>query len=246
MNSNNSNSTEPVASRRRRWPVVLLVAAVCLGWLAVGVSGFFRVGRDAGALRDSLLQSATTPWTKTIEVSVGSFTCSLARLVTAFFDMPPEARAAIRAARGAEVAVYEQPAREVCSNQADMLLEADRVMENRGWDRMAGVISHNEMVVIYLPKKLRSPRDLRLCLAVLERGQLVVVSARSNLEPLLDFALKRCAEEAAGHQSAEKHFGAVFHKSHLSRHSRHASPGPEAPDDSQPPIPAAEGLESRL
>ncbi len=243
MNANNSN---PTANRRRRWPVVLLVAAVCLGWLAVGVSGFFRVGRDTGALRDSLLQSAPAPWTKTIELSVGSFTCSLARLVTAFFDLPPEARAAIRAARGAEVAVYTQPPREVCGNQVDMLSEADRVMENRGWDRIAGVVSHHELVAIYLPKKLRSPRDLRVCVAVLERGQLVVVSARSNLEPLLDFALKRCAEEAAGHNSAEKHSGTVFHKGHRSHHWGHGSPAPEAPDEFQPTIPAAEGLEFRL
>ena len=59
-------------------------------------------------------------------------------------------------------------------------------MSRRGWDRLVGVVDSDQTVAVYVPA--RSGRELQLdaCILVVNRENLIVVSGRTDLEPLLE------------------------------------------------------------
>lgn len=173
--------------------LVILGIGLALGLLliillVVGVISTVRLGRDAGALRNSVMKSAALRFDRKIEVNVGSFTLNLARTVLHFVPLDPNVRPALQAVRGAEVGVYQIEPGQSPLDHASLLSAADEAMARRGWDRVVGVMNPHELVAVYVPRNVRTARDLKACLAVMDRGQLVVASVRSNLEPLLELA----------------------------------------------------------
>ena len=159
-----------------------------VGLATIGLTGCFKVSSDLGALRDSVMKSAPVKWEEQIEIGVGPLTLNLARAGLCFVDLDPEARAALNAVRGAEVGVYKLRGGHQPLGHAALLAAADRAMARRGWDRMVGVVDRRELVAIYLPAKACSARNLKLCLLKVSGEELVVASARSNLEPLMEMA----------------------------------------------------------
>ena len=172
----------------RRLPI-----AVTLILLPLGLSGCFRVSSDVAALRDSVMKSAPTAWEEQIEIGVGAITLNLARTGLAFVELEPEARAALKAVRGAEVGVYKRRGGggERQLKQSAILRAADKAMTDRGWDRIVGVVNGRELVAIYAPREVRSTRNMKVCLVTVNERELVVASARSNLEPLMELAFNQ-------------------------------------------------------
>ncbi len=159
-----------------------------LALFSFGLTGCSNMGRDAEALRDSLMNTAAAQWDKEVEIGVGAITLSLARAGLSFVDLDADARAALDAVRGAEVGVYRlQSGRRRLAPPAPPAA-AEEPMTARGWDRLVIVLGRHELVAIYVPKEIKSPRHMKVCLAVLNEQELVVVSAESNLEPLLEMA----------------------------------------------------------
>jgi hypothetical protein len=64
-------------------------------------------------------------------------------------------------------------------------------MTARGWDRAVGVTREHELVAVYMPHGKMGARHVKCCLMVLERRNLVVLSAVANVEPLLQLAQQR-------------------------------------------------------
>ena len=172
--------------------LVLGLALIPFGLIVVALKSFVSVGGaggvggDSRVLRNSVLQSSAVEWSPTIEVNVGGGTFGLARAGLAFLELPAEARAVLRAVRGAEVGVYQLVKGNL--DRADLLNSTDRDMSARGWERVVGVLSGRELVAVYMPGNLGSGRDVRLSVMVLDGEELVVVGARANLEPLLKLA----------------------------------------------------------
>ncbi len=191
--------TPPIISprfrRRRLW--LILPAAIVVTFMltvvlfGVGLFRSFGLSSDAAALRDGLMKSAAADWNREIEVGVGSFALNLARTALTFVRLEPEARAALRAFRGGDVGVYQRQHRQKRLDHAALLDAADKTMTARGWDRMVGVVGQDELMAIYVPRRVSSPRDMRICLVALNGQELVVASVRSNLEPLLELARSR-------------------------------------------------------
>jgi len=165
--------------------------AVALALLSVGLTGCFRVSSDVGALRDSVMKSAAAEWDQQIEFGVGAITLNLARAGLAFVSLDPEARAALDAVRGAEVGIYKLRDGHGRLKHGALLSAADKAMAGRGWDRVVGVANRHELVAIYVPRDVRSARKVKVCLLTLNHEELVVASARSNLEPLMEIAFNR-------------------------------------------------------
>ena len=183
----------PPPQIRNPLPVILGIT-LTLGLLlvllvVVGVTSFVRLGRDARALRNSVMKSVALPCHKKIELGVGSFTLNVARAGLDFVQLDPLARQALQAVRGAEVGIYQLDFTPSLTNRAAMLSCADDAMSRRGWDRLVGVMNRSELVAAYVPKEIRSPNDVKICLVVLNGRDMVVASARSNLEPLVELAL---------------------------------------------------------
>ncbi len=185
----------PYRRRRTRWlPVLAIVLALVLlppTLLVVGVYRCLSLSADAASVRRGVMKASGAEWDKQIELGVGPFLFSGVRAGLAFVKLPPEARAALRAVRGAEVGVYRRHEPGLRLNPAAMLSAADAAMTARGWDRVVGVTDPREMVAIYMPKAVRSARDVKTCLVVVDEREMVVVSARGNLESLLDLAARR-------------------------------------------------------
>jgi hypothetical protein len=191
----NIPENRPKPARSRPWLWILLgttlVCALVCAWLAIKVVGLFYVSRDARALRDGAMQSVAGEWNKEIEVSIGSLTVNLARAGLSFVDLPPEARMALKSLRGAEVGIYRLRKGGQVVNPAVMLSGTDKAMGRRGWERLVGVLNRTEMVAIYVPRKISSARDVKVCVAVMDKEQLVIAAARSNLEPLVELAARQ-------------------------------------------------------
>jgi hypothetical protein len=68
-------------------------------------------------------------------------------------------------------------------------------MAARGWDRIVGVVHENDLVMIYMPHKRVTARNIKCCVAVFSGRDLVVVSARGNVQPLLALAEGRIQPE---------------------------------------------------
>jgi len=92
--------------------------------------------------------------------------------------IPPEARTAIGSLKQAECSVYEVHDRR--GSLSSILTEADRAMESRGCERLVGVIQRNQLVAVYVPRDMDSTRDIKASVLVLDRHQLVCVTARAN------------------------------------------------------------------
>jgi hypothetical protein len=192
-------SSETAARKRRPlscWWVLCGLAAVpllMLGLLAAGVAGCFRLGSDARALRDSAAKATASKLDRNIELSAGWLPLSLVRAGLSLADLDPVARAALETVRGADVGVYELGRQERPLHSGAVLAAADKMMAKHGLDRVVGVASQAEVVGVYVPAAARSGHGLRVCVLVLEARQLVVVSARANVEPLVELAMRQAA-----------------------------------------------------
>ena len=186
---------QPTSPGKRLWAQPLIACAV--GLFTIGLTGCFRVSNDIGALRDSVMSAAHAEREERIEIGVGPLTLNLARAGLAFVDLEPEARTALHAVRSAEVGVYKLRNERQPLNHAAMLSAADKTMAGRGWDRVVGVMSRRELVAIYVPGQVRSTRNMKVCLVTVNGHELIVASARSNLEPLMELAWDRANHHLA-------------------------------------------------
>jgi hypothetical protein len=188
----NPTPIPPAPSRRRLWLVVTvtLILAVPL-FIALGVLSCLRLGSDAAALRQSVIRSAPKNWSRKVEFSLGRIPLALARSGLRFANLDAEARLALDALRGADVAVYQGAHDAAMADPPALLAATDSAMKPRGWERAVTVVQAKEFVVIYVPKDVRATDDLRVCLVVLDRDEMVVASVRGQVEPLLELIQER-------------------------------------------------------
>jgi hypothetical protein len=170
------------------WVLVaaILSCGLAAALLVVGITGYFHLGREARTLRDTVMSTTTNAgaWNKRVELNVGALTCGFARTVVSFFHLKPEVRAALQAVRAAEVGVYHLTQRVPLTGGAEVLAAADKGMTARGWERLVGVAQHGALVAVYVPRNSASTANVKLCVLTLTPNDMVVVSARGNLEPV--------------------------------------------------------------
>jgi hypothetical protein len=165
--------------------VLLLLPVV----IAVEVVSCFHLSSDTRALRNSLINSSGVEWRQRIALHAGGLTLSAVRAGLSFVHLDAVARAALQAVRGTEVGIYQLPSGVKPPEREVMLAAADAAMTARGWDRVVGVMDGQDLVAVYLPDKIASARRMKCSLMVFDGQEMVVVSARANLEPLLKYAL---------------------------------------------------------
>jgi len=178
---------------------VLAAFVVFAGSCALGVVGLFHLSSEATALRETMMNAVPGQWDKKIALRVGVITTALVRGGSRFFHLPPEPRAALDALHGAEVGIYNLREEPGYVERGAILTHADKAMAERGWDRVVGVVEEHELVAVYMPHKGISPRRMKCCVAVFSGKDLVLVSARGNLEPLLAIAEKHFDHDARHH-----------------------------------------------
>ncbi len=170
------------------WSLLILLPLLVGAYLLVNVLSYFRLGRDARALRNAALQVVPPGTPLRMEFAVGPGTLALARLGTAFVDLDPDARSALDVLRSAEVGVYRLESGGLRGHPATLLNQTDRAMAARGWERLAGVIHDQKVVAVYLPEDLGHRNRLRLCVLTLTEQDMVIAGATGHAQPLLDLA----------------------------------------------------------
>ncbi|MGE3310185.1 MAG: hypothetical protein AB7O66_09470 [Limisphaerales bacterium] len=160
----------------------------------------FRMGGEARSIRKAVFAATPGEWKRDFEFGVGRLPAFLARAGFQFADsklnLPPEAAAGIAAFRSADVGIYRRR-----GSSADLeatrtaLGNVDDLMEARDWDSIVSVQEGSQSVRVFVPNSLSDPSDTRACVVVIERDQMVIVSARANLEPLLEIVRTKLAEQ---------------------------------------------------
>jgi hypothetical protein len=167
-----------------------LVAAILVLILGTA-SGCMQVGRDAQALRDGALSSLRAGCDQQFELGVGFVSLTAARMALQAADLDPEVRLVLDAVRGLEVGIYRCAAKDPALRGATLMRNADAAMHPRGWERLITVLKNSELVLVYVPTQMSSSKDVKVCILTHKDGDLVLVSARSNLEPLLTLAARQ-------------------------------------------------------
>lgn len=186
------NPALPPARRGRQIGIALLaILFLAFLLLAIGIVGFFRLSRDTRVLRNSLKACAVSQvgaWHEKLELRVGTVPFWALRTGLSFAPLEPEAHLALRSIRAAEVGIYELGDQAPYLSSGEMLRAADLAMAKRGWDRTVAVCQKGELVAVYMPIENREPEKLRACVAVFQGRQLILASARGDLEPLFELA----------------------------------------------------------
>jgi len=178
----------PPAKRRWLWLIlaIILLPLIPLGGLALGVASYFHLSSDTRALRNELTRASGTEWRKQIGLNIGDTTLGVARGALLFINVDRDAQTVLRAVHGVEVSIYELASTSNAPDRAAMLNAADKAMSSRGWERVVGVLDGDDMVSVFLPAKITSASQTKCCVTVLDGRRLVVVSARADLQPLLE------------------------------------------------------------
>jgi hypothetical protein len=187
--------TRSTARRGFRWRWFMLT----LGGLTTLAAVFFitlllsfRMGGEARAVRNAVFAATPNEWSPKIELGIGRIPAWLARtgfhLFESRLDLPPEARFGVDAFRCADVGVYQRRRSAASSSPGAMFADVDQAMDARDWEPIVAVQEDQQSVRIFVPKDLSNFRDAQACVFILERDELVIVSARLNLEPLLELA----------------------------------------------------------
>jgi len=169
----------------------LLVCLLLLGLAVYGATSYFRLSSEMAGLRDSLQAASGQSWHPTIALNVGGLTFGAARAGLAFVKMEDEARVALQTIQGCEVGIYQTMADTEATDRGAMLAAADQAMHERGWERVVGVIDHEDLVAVYVPAKISSTSRLKCAVMVCEGRQMILASTRANLDPAIQFALAK-------------------------------------------------------
>lgn len=157
--------------------------------LVVGafVASFFFLDSNASLVRRQVMSASGRDWSTKVQVSVRPAAMAMTRLALRFVpEVPDEAHLALKAVRSASVGVYQLPRGERAEFTGDWLAEADARMANRGFTRLVRVSESKESVAVYIPEDCDEGDLLKLCVAVCTGKELIVVSAETALEPLLE------------------------------------------------------------
>lgn len=190
----------PCRRRRFRWGYALATLAGLFLLLVLALALSLLPGGETRAIRQAVLSATPGEWDRQFELGIGRFPVLLAKAALAFAPLEPEVRAGIRSFKGADVAVFHRRSDSRGTSdagQADLLTQVDTLMIDRGWERVVGVRDGTDTVGIFLPRDLGSLRRTRVCLFVLDGSDLVIVSARLNLEPLVGLVSEHTALLAA-------------------------------------------------
>jgi hypothetical protein len=164
----------------------IFLACSCL----LATTGCFRVGSETSALRDAALDNGVSGADQKIELGVGMLTIGVAMLAVHYIkDVPNEARTVLASVHGAEVSVYQLHRR--TRTMPAILAAADQAMKARHCTRLVGVIHEDQLVAVYVPLEMDSPRNVKASVLVLNRDNLVCATAHADIRDLLDLAMEK-------------------------------------------------------
>jgi hypothetical protein len=158
------------------------VSTLALALVAVNL---LTLNRDTAALRSAMFAATGAQAKMAVQLDLGPAWFQAVRSVIAFVpQVPPEARLALKSVKNACVGVYQLPHNTKVRDAAALMDLADEEMAKRGWSRAVGVNQKEQTVLLYTPTAATDSDVLRVCIAVCDGKQIVVVSTEIEAGPL--------------------------------------------------------------
>jgi hypothetical protein len=179
----------------RKWLLRIFLGSFLLALatpVAIAVA-VLHVSADTRALRNAVIEGDGANWKKQVEANIGFLPLSVARMVLPFTPAPPEALQAFSAIRSVEVSVHEL--RDSEPDRARILSDADKQMRKRGLDRVVAVLDGKTAVAVYATAESGGGSKVKVSVLVVEGRQMVVVTGRANLEPVMELAMSKANTE---------------------------------------------------
>ena len=177
--------------------VLAVLAGVCLVGVGLVVLLVYRtitVGGDIRAVRGVLLKDLGVKCASKVEISAQPWVVALTRLGLGFAPLEPEARLAMKSIRSAEVGVYRLAANLNDRERCELFRQVATRMADRHWDRTVTVIGRDEMVMVFSPDEKENSSNIDAFVFVLNGRDLVLVSGRGNLDPIVELARTKMGE----------------------------------------------------
>jgi hypothetical protein len=185
----------PAASSKPRhqiWPWIVGLALAPVIALGGMVWSACHLSRDATALRRQIMAASGGGWHTRVQFTADRTALGAVRGgLSLAKDLPCEAREALAAVRSASIGVYERADTKSSLAGGAVLADADKIMALHGWKRLVGVRESGKTVLIYLPAAAEKATPSRICLAVCDRCELVIVAAEIDADALAQFALRK-------------------------------------------------------
>jgi hypothetical protein len=186
-----SAAPHPPQPRRQIWPWVVGIILTPFVVAGLAVVSVLRLNADAAHLRDELMSATGGGWHAKVQLTLDRPLLAAARTgIACLHDVPDEARQALRAVRSASVGVYERKDGRSRQPREPLWAAADRVMSRRGWTRVVGVSDTNDTVLIYVPTGRADAKPARVCLAVYNGHELVIVAGGFEADALADLVAR--------------------------------------------------------
>lgn len=177
--------------RRRWWRWVLGILGLCLFMAAVAIVDLLTLNHDAAAMRRAVFAATAAGTTTQVQLSVGPVLLGTVRAGLGFIhDVPPEALLALKGMKAASVGVYALDRPVSADERSRVLTAVDPVMTERGWQRLVLASEGKDTVMIYTKPTDDEHDPMRMCLAVCEAREIVIVSATADPAVLAQLAVQ--------------------------------------------------------
>jgi hypothetical protein len=198
---NSVKNSRVTIGRVFRW--LAISVGVCLlpiVALAVVAVSCLRMDGDSRALRNQVMTATGEIWDTKVQLSAGRALFAGVGAGLHFVDERgvDEAKIALKAVHWASVGVYERTADRTAWSRRDLFEKTDTVMTKRGWTRAVGVADGDDTVLIYT-KPSTTNDSLEVCLAVLDRNDLVIASASVDAGALAGLVEMHAPKEMREH-----------------------------------------------
>jgi hypothetical protein len=179
------------APRRQIWPWILGFALAPVLVLGGMIWNTVHLSSDAAALRGQVMAGSGGGWHSRVQLTADRTALAMVRGCLAMCpEIPGEAREALAAIRSASVGVYQRGEAAANPGRDSLITAADATMAHRGWRRLVGVRESGKTVLIYLPAAAEASPS-RICLAVCDRRELVIVAADVDADRLAQLGLRQ-------------------------------------------------------
>lgn len=184
-------TTQVIKSRRRWWRWVFRILGVCVLMGAVAIVDLITLSRDAAAMRRAVFSAVQADKSTHVQLSVGPVLLGTVRVGLGFVrDVPEEARLALKGVKAASVGVYALDRAVSAEERSRVFAAVDPVMIGRGWERLVIASEDKDTVMIYTQPTDDEHDPIRLCLAICEAKEIVIVNATAEPDVLVQLAAR--------------------------------------------------------
>lgn len=183
-----SSSTSALQRNRfRNWFLIIMAAALLVA--VVEAAGIFFLSKEAEKLQVAINADLDFGTSTKFQMSVGPGLLGIGRMAAHWVDdIPDEVHLALGAVKEASVGIYELDRSPTATERGNMMRITDERLGLKGWQRIVAVSEDRETVLIYTPMAAQDDDELRVCIAVCDGRDLVVISATASVESLAELA----------------------------------------------------------